>query len=489
MADRRGPVRWGILGTGGITAKLLAGARRSTRVERRRGRQPDGRSGPQPSPPSTGSRGPTARYDDLLEDPLVEAVYISLPNALHHPWTMRALAAGKHVLCEKPYSRRPDEVVDGVRPGRPGRARPVRGVHVAPPSAGRPARRAAARARAAPDDPGDVQLRPRRSDRHPAAGRPRRRLADGRRLLLRQRRPAAGRRGARPRLRAPRSPGRPASTSGSPGSSASRAGSSPRSAPASRPTIAASRRSGRPARSGSTDPWHARPATIVRDGVELAVEPADPYQLEVEDISAAIRGRRAPLLGRADALGQARTIEALLPLRRDRAPGPPLTTRLSPPALSRSSRPPGSRGRGRRLNRASASILEPAPGPDPHRRRRRPRSRPLPAALASYIAASAWASRSSATVSRPAARAIPMLPPTTTSAGPISIGRRELGEEPLGRRDRLVDPADPAEQDGELVAALAGRRRRPPGSPRRADGRPRRGPDRRRVAERVVDRP
>ena len=60
------------------------------------------------------------------------------------------------------------------------------------------------------------------------------------------------------------------------------------------------------------DPWHARPATVVRDGVELAVEPADPYQLEVEDLSAAIRERRAPLLGRADALGQARTIDALL---------------------------------------------------------------------------------------------------------------------------------------------------------------------------------
>ena len=101
--------RWGLLSTANINRLLLEGARRASGIEVVAAASRDADRAASYArdhgiPRSHGS------YDALLADDEVDAVYISLPNLLHHEWTLRALTAGKHVLCEKPYSRRAAEV-------------------------------------------------------------------------------------------------------------------------------------------------------------------------------------------------------------------------------------------------------------------------------------------------------------------------------------------------------------------------------------------
>jgi D-xylose 1-dehydrogenase (NADP+, D-xylono-1,5-lactone-forming) len=111
------PVRWGILSTARINAKFLRGTREAPSVEllavaSRDEERARSYAREQAIPRAYGS------YDALLADPDVEALYISLPNALHVPWTIRALEAGKHVLCEKPMARRMREAERVVKVAR-----------------------------------------------------------------------------------------------------------------------------------------------------------------------------------------------------------------------------------------------------------------------------------------------------------------------------------------------------------------------------------
>jgi D-xylose 1-dehydrogenase (NADP+, D-xylono-1,5-lactone-forming) len=98
------PVKWGILSTADINRKVIPGLRASEKAElvavasRDQGRADEYAR-------EWEIERAYGTYEALLEDADVDALYISLPNTLHCEWSIRALEAGKHVLCEKPMSR------------------------------------------------------------------------------------------------------------------------------------------------------------------------------------------------------------------------------------------------------------------------------------------------------------------------------------------------------------------------------------------------
>jgi predicted dehydrogenase len=99
-------VRWGFVGAGGIARTALGPA-----VHAAEGAQLFAAAARDPE--RAAALGPERvhpTYEALLADPDVDAVYVSLPNDAHLPWSLAALAAGKHVLCEKPLGLHAAEV-------------------------------------------------------------------------------------------------------------------------------------------------------------------------------------------------------------------------------------------------------------------------------------------------------------------------------------------------------------------------------------------
>jgi xylose dehydrogenase (NAD/NADP) len=307
--------KWGIISTAHINRLVLAGARESERVDVVAVASRD-RVRAEAYAREHGIERGYGSYEDLLADSEVEAVYISLPNSLHVEWSVRALEAGKHVLCEKPLDRRPAEVERAFdaadRAGRilseafmyrhnPQTAKVLELLADGAIGALRVVRSAFSFSLS---DPENVRLAA-----HLDGGA----LMDvgcycvsGSRLLAGEPGTVYG-----------------AQVIGASGVDVLFAGmlSFPGNVVAhfdcgfvlhDRDELEVV---GDEGALFLDDPWHARTPVIElrRDGgVEtIALEPVDSYRLELENMSAAIVGEAYPLLGREDAVGQARTIAAL----------------------------------------------------------------------------------------------------------------------------------------------------------------------------------
>jgi xylose dehydrogenase (NAD/NADP) len=310
-----GAVNWGFLSTANINDKLHAGAAGSDRVDVIAVASRDaGRA--EAYARERGIERAYGSYEELLADPDVEAVYISLPNSLHVEWSIRALKAGKHVLCEKPLSRRAEDVerafdaadradrllmeafmyrhnpqtgklVELVDGGAIGRLRLVRTAFSFPLADGDNVRLNASLDGGGLMDVGCY-------------------CVSGIRLLG----------------------GEPQQVYGEQVLSESGVDELFTGTMRLHGDVLAQFDAGLVlaerdeleaiGEEGSVfldDPWHCqRPVIELRTahGVEeIAVEPVDSYRLELENMSDSIRGEAEPLLGREDALGQARAIEAL----------------------------------------------------------------------------------------------------------------------------------------------------------------------------------
>jgi len=304
-----GVVRWGILGPGSIATRFMRHAGEAANAEvvavgsRTRERATEFAA-------TFGISSAHASYEALLDDPAVDAVYIGLPNSLHHPWTLRALAAGKHVLCEKPYSRHPDEVAEAFDVAAAAdrvlmeafmwRHTPQarRFLELLPEIGRLQAIRATFSFRIG--DPADVRLQ---ADLDGGS------LMDVGCYSVSGARLVAGSEPVRVLGEQTLAPSGVDMTFAGvlrfPEGVIATIGSGFTSDDASLEAV------GDANILVMRSPWQGQARTLWLGDREIPVTPVDPYPLELENMSAAILGKAAPLLGREDALGQARTIAAL----------------------------------------------------------------------------------------------------------------------------------------------------------------------------------
>ncbi len=98
------PVHWGVLSTAAIAVNQVIPAMANANLTALRAVASRTLSKAETVATQFGIPEAYGSYDALLADPEIEAVYIPLPNGLHAKWSIRALRAGKHVLCEKPIT-------------------------------------------------------------------------------------------------------------------------------------------------------------------------------------------------------------------------------------------------------------------------------------------------------------------------------------------------------------------------------------------------
>jgi D-xylose 1-dehydrogenase (NADP+, D-xylono-1,5-lactone-forming) len=103
-------IRWGLLSTARINERLIPAIRATARCELVAVASRGGKDKAEAYALKWNIPRAHGSYEALLADPEVDAIYISLPNALHAEWSVKAAEAGKHVLCEKPLATTAAEV-------------------------------------------------------------------------------------------------------------------------------------------------------------------------------------------------------------------------------------------------------------------------------------------------------------------------------------------------------------------------------------------